>query len=123
MKTRNLSIAIALCGLIVTGVLIAQSTTETTDSETEYEWDMISQNVSGTGGSSAGQASESSAGEPVHGNVFLFNKKTGKVYRFWAGCEDDGPNGCLEPLPTVTLSATYTVVPTSSSGQSAYQPN
>ena len=31
MKTRNLAIAIALGGLIVTGVLIAQSTTETAD--------------------------------------------------------------------------------------------
>ena len=123
MKTRNLAIAIALGGLIVTGVLIAQSTTDTTDTETEYEWDMISQNVAGTGGSSAGQASESSTGEPVHGNVFLFNKRTGKVYRFWAGCENDGPNGCLEPLPTVTLSATYTVVPTASGGSSAFQPN
>lgn len=123
MKTRNLAIAIALGGLIVTGVLIAQSTSETADTETEYEWDMISQNVAGTGGSSAGQGSEASAGEPVHGNVFLFNKRTGKVYRFWAGCENDGPNGCLEPLPTVTLSATYTVVPTSTSGPSTFQPN
>ena len=125
MKTRNLAIAIALGGLIVTGVLIAQSNTNTnsTDTETEYEWDMISQHVAGTGGSGAGQASESSAGAPVHGNVFLFNKRTGKVYRFWAGCQDDGPNGCLEPLPTVTLSATYTVVPTSSGGSSTFQPN
>lgn len=121
MKTRNLAIAIALVGLIVTGVLIAQSTTETADTEAEYEWDMISQNVSGTGGSSAGQASISSAGEPVHGIVFLFNKRTGKVYRFWRECGDDAPNGCLDPLPIFGLDPTYTLTPTPTSGSQGYQ--
>ena len=121
MKTRNLAIAIALVGLIVTGVLIAQSTTETADTETEYEWDMISQNVAGTGGSSAGQATESSAGEPVHGTVFLFNKRTGKVYRYWADCGDDAPHGCLDPLPVFGLDPTYTLTPTPTSGSQGYQ--
>lgn len=120
MKTRNLAIAIALGGLIVTGVLIAQSTDDSADTETEYEWDMISQNVAGTGGSSAGQASTSSAGEPVHGNVFLFNKRTGKVYRFWVSC-DDAPYGCLDPLPILALDPTYTSTPTPTSGSQGYQ--
>ena len=121
MMTRNLAIAIALGGLIVTGVLIAQSTTDTTDTETEYEWDMISQHVAGTGGSSAGQATEASAGEAVHGIVFLFNKKTGKVYRFWSDCGDDAPNGCLDPLPVFGLDPSYTLTPTPTGVSQAYQ--
>ncbi len=119
MTTRNLALAIALSGMIVTGMLIGQSTTST---ESEYEWDMISQHVAGTGGGSAGQATEASAGEAVHGYVFLFNRRTGKVYRFWADCDTDGQNGCLEPLPTVTLSSTFTVTPEATRGSQTYQP-
>ena len=72
-----------------------------------YEWRMFSNNVAGTGGSGgySGQnefavGSTGDVGKAVIGTTWLYNAKTGKVYRVYTGCGDDeGRYGCLYAMP------------------------
>ena len=70
-----------------------------------YEWRMFGGNVAGTGGSGGGSdtyaGSTGSVGLPVNGATWLYNTKTGKVYRVWERCneEDGGGSGCLVAAP------------------------
>ena len=68
------------------------------------EWRMFSENVAGTGGSSAGQDSLSFRGQPVYGTSWLYNGCTGEVQRIFDGCGDGYENGCVITLPVVTTS-------------------
>ena len=62
------------------------------DAVSNFEWELISADAGGYAGGSG-------YGGPVHGRVFLYNKTTGKTYRFWPDCGDDYPNGCFDSLP------------------------
>lgn len=82
-----------------------------------YEWRMFGGNVAGTGGSGGGGGSElltgsrGATGNPVIGATWLYNTKTGKVYRVWNRCGDDDPNGCLTALPVYYGSPLDTYLP------------
>ena len=73
-----------------------------------YEWRMFSENVAGTGGSGgAGAGGESlsggyrgSVGDAVRATTWLYNAKSGKVYRVYTKCGgDEGTHGCLFAMP------------------------
>ena len=65
-----------------------------------YEWRMFGGNVAGTGGSGGSDLLTGSAGHGVHGGAWLYNSRTGKVYRvFNQYGGEDGANGCLLALP------------------------
>ena len=64
------------------------------------EWEMFSDNVAGAGGADSGWSDfppEPPIG--VYGDTYLFNSKTGEIYRIFQDCGDDGPNGCIVRLP------------------------
>ncbi len=116
MTNRNLLLAIAVLGVAVTGLLVGQSS-EDSDSDDSNQWEMFSQNVAGTGESGGSSDSSDvpipSAASPgiVEGNVFIYNKQTGKVYRVFTGCGDLGTNGCIEAMPIVQEGQYTRVVP------------
>ena len=73
-----------------------------------YEWRMFGGNVAGTGGSGGSAAggqslssgSTGSVGRSVIGATWLYNTKTGKVYRVLERCAgDEGASGCLFAVP------------------------
>ncbi len=82
----------------VAGLLLAQTETEP---PLGYEWEMFSQRVAGYDGGGAGGQSFSygSDGGEVFGITFVFNKRTGRVYRFFTRCDDEAANGCFVALP------------------------
>lgn len=66
-------------------------------------WQMFGANVAGTGGTDSYTVGSFSVpgqtGDAVYGRTYIYNTKTGSVYRVFTGCGDDQPNGCLVPLP------------------------
>lgn len=71
-----------------------------------YEWRMFGGNVAGTGGSGGSGGSDTltgstgSTGNAVKGATWLYNTKTGKVYRVFERCAgDEGSSGCLFAVP------------------------
>lgn len=74
---------------------------------------MISQRVAS---SSSIVATGSGAATPaadgvLSGALFLYNKRTGKVYRVYTDCGASEADGCLVPLPVVDEGVNPTVVP------------
>lgn len=67
---------------------------------------MISEEVAGDGGDEG----------LVHGALFLYNQRSGKVYRVYTDCADQGSDGCVVPLPVVDEGVHRTVVPRPQSG-------
>ena len=118
MTNRNLLIALVLAGVAVSGIVLGQSmdgsSSDSVDSDSN-EWEMFSGNVvalpSAGGGSTTGTGSTS-----VEGPLFIYNTRTGKVYRIFTGCGDLGVNGCIEALPVVMEGQFSTVVPQPQSG-------
>ncbi len=117
MTNRNLLLSFVLAGVAVSGIVLGQSMEDTdsagADSDTG-EWEMFSGNVvalEGTGEGSAGTDPTS-----AEGPVFIYNTRTGKVYRIFTGCGDLGINGCIEALPVVMEGQFTTVVPQPQSG-------
>ena len=65
-----------------------------------YEWRMFAANVAGTGGSGGSDGVPGSVGRVVQSPVWLYNVKSGKVYRVFTQCGDDeGEYGCLWAMP------------------------
>ena len=86
---------------------------ETPDSDTG-EWEMFSGNVvalEAAGSTSATTGTLTDAPRFAEAPNFIFNTRTGKVYRIFTGCGDLGVNGCIEALPIVMEGQFTTVVP------------
>lgn len=65
-----------------------------------YEWRMFGGNVAGTGGSGGSDVVSGITGSSVIGATWLYNTKTGKVYRVLERCAgDEGTAGCLFAVP------------------------
>lgn len=119
MTNRNLLLSLVLAGAAISGIVLGQSMDGTnsasTDSDTG-EWEMFSGNVvalEAAGGSSSGSGTSPTS---VEGPLFIYNTRTGKVYRIFTGCGDLGVNGCIEALPVVMEGQFTTVVPQPQSG-------
>ena len=91
--------AAAVAGLVGAWLVAGPGhSVEAQETTTSVEWELVTSDVAGYG---AGGQSISSAGA-AYGRVFLYNKATGKTYRFWPACSDDGfPNGCFASLPMI----------------------
>ena len=104
MANRNLLIAIVALGGTLPGLLLAQTSDDASDQN--HDWEMFSQNVA------AAQSSTASGSEyRVTGSIFLYNKKTGKVFRVFEGCGELGQNGCVEAIPVLAEGHLGTLVP------------
>lgn len=96
--------SVVLLGVAVTGLLLASSDE---DNGSEYEWEMFGQQI-------AVADVVTAQGETVfEGTSFLYNKRTGEVYRIFLGCGDLGINGCMEALPVVGFGGFPSAVPMS----------
>lgn len=123
MTNRNLLLSFVLAGVAVSGIVLGQSMEDTdsaaADSDTG-EWEMFSGNVvalEATGGGLVGSGTTADTGPTsAEGPVFIYNTRTGKVYRIFTGCGDLGINGCIEALPVVMEGQFTTVVPQPQSG-------
>ena len=124
MTNRNLLLSFVLAGVAVSGIVLGQSMEDTNsapaDSDTG-EWEMFGGNVvalAATAGGSAGSGATAEAGPTfAEGPVFIYNTRSGKVYRIFLGCGDLGKNGCIEALPVMEGEFT-TVVPQPQTGGS-----
>ena len=103
MKAQ-LTLAALAVTLLVAGWLAggAGNVAEAQEQVVTEEWKMFSNNVAGTGGSGGGanEFASGGTGNPVIGTTWLYNTKTGKVYRVWSGCGEgrngySGDAGCL----------------------------
>lgn len=119
MTNRNLLIALVLAGVAVSGIVLGQSmdgsSSETVDSDTG-EWEMFSGNVVALEATGGGTAATEDTARSVEGPLFIYNTRSGKVYRIFTGCGDLGVNGCIEALPVVMEGQFTTVVPQPQSG-------
>lgn len=68
------------------------------------EWRMFSENVAGTGGSSAGQATLALTGNRVYGTTWMYHTTTGEVRRMFSNCGESYPDGCAFVLPVLSAS-------------------
>ncbi len=94
-------IAIVLVALLA-GLVLGQE--DGMDSQgQEFEWAMFGQRIVAAGGGGSDDDQQSPEMPVfVEGTSFLYNRRTGKVFRVFLGCgEVLGRNGCLEELPVV----------------------
>ena len=118
--------AIFIIGLMVGAsepTVLAQTTPPAeTVVESDLEWEMFSGNIAGYGGAAAGAGTSNTFAFPqtttVPGGtqvstVFLYNRRTGKAYRYFSNCDTNGSNGCMAALGVIELSTATTSVPTS----------
>ena len=61
---------------------------------------MFSGNIAGYGGAGGGTGYAIRGGTQTAGK-FLYNERTGKVYRYFSHCDDKGTNGCFVALPAL----------------------
>lgn len=123
MTNRNLLLSFVLAGVAVSGIVLGQSMENTEPAVADSdagEWEMFSGNVvalEATGGGSVGSGATAETGPTsAEGPLFIYNTRTGKVYRIFTGCGDLGVNGCIEALPVVMEGQFTTVVPQPQSG-------
>ena len=117
MTNRNLLLSFVLAGAAVSGIVLGQSMEDTVSGAADSdsgEWEMFSGNVVAL--EAAGGGSTGSEATSAEGPVFIYNTRTGKVYRIFTGCGELGVNGCIEALPVVMEGQFTTVVPQPQSG-------
>ncbi len=116
LNTRTVAI---LLGTLLAGMMLGSEEVETVESD-DSEWAMFGQRVAVVDSSQNGLQS-SDPPLVIEGTSFLYNKRTGQVFRVFLGCgEVLGPNGCLEELPVVGQNEPPTAPPSTSS---VYSPN
>ena len=59
---------------------------------------MIARPITSWAGSAGGSATSTIDGGGALGDVYLFNKRTGKVYLHFDDCGEGRPGGCFGPL-------------------------
>ncbi len=89
MDKRYLLFTVAALGIATVGLLLGQTTS---GSQGSPEWKMFSQRVAGFDGGGL------YPGGSGVGDVFLYNQRTGKAYRFFSNCGEQGANGCFAVL-------------------------
>ena len=95
------AVGVFLAGLLIGQVVVTPPAPTTANTETSADWVMLSQEVAGCGGTE-GQ---------VHASLFLYNQRSGKVYRVYTDCGEQNADGCAVPLPVLDEGVHATVVP------------
>lgn len=111
MSTSKAALVATLATLIITSLLFGQISPRLPATTDANEWEIVSQRVA------AGAAGGSSvfSGERVRGEVYLYNKRTGKVYLHFTGCTSNGrelDGGCFAPLAMFSDDEDVLVTPT-----------
>ena len=108
-KLILLTVALLLAGWLAGGgnVIVAAQVHADQEQSSAGPWRMFGGNVAGTGGSGGGGGSNNIPGSPgstgwaVERSAWMYNTETGKTYRVFDDCGDDGVNGCLLALPVL----------------------
>ncbi len=97
MKFLNLRTAMVVVGALIAGLLIGSEEAET-DQDEGSEWAMFSQQ--GVGVPAAEGVQQLDSGPRFYeATSFLYNRRTGRVFRIFTGCGPDlGVNGCMEEI-------------------------
>ena len=86
----TLILSIAVAGLLLTS-FASSDEGDNGYVEYEHEWEMFSQRVSG----------DRTGDGIATGVIFVYNKRTGEVYRFFPNisrCGNGAPHGCFVPI-------------------------
>ncbi len=68
------------------------------DSADRQDWEMVPGHPAGYGYDSGGQYPGAGGGRVVQSEMFLYNKRTGKAYKYFPGCSSGGEEadeGCF----------------------------
>ena len=110
------ALAPAAVGALLVGITFGQNGTESDSSDEDFEWQMFGTTVTSLGGAmDAGSSSDDGMGTEavppghVQGLAFIYNRRTGKVYRFFESCGADGEYGCFDDMPVLEGNMTATV--------------
>ncbi|MDE0101911.1 MAG: hypothetical protein OXN89_05985 [Bryobacterales bacterium] len=119
MQVFNARTVAILFGVLLAGMMLGSEDVGTEESD-DSEWAMFGQRIA------VAESSQNvlQSGDPpliVEGTSFLYNKRTGQVFRVFLGCgEVLGRNGCLEELPVAGQNEPPSAPP---SIPSVYSPN
>ena len=108
--TTTKAVILAVVATVAASLLFGQ----TGSSASGQDWEMFAQRVAGTGGA-GGSAGAGWPGERVYSDVFLYNKRTGKVYMHFGQCTSSGrelDGGCFASLAVFGDDPNVDVVPT-----------
>ena len=97
---------------VVAGLLLGQAPA----SSSGQEWELIAGRVAGYAG---GQAL---FGGAEQGEMYLYNKRTGKVYKYFAECasgDAEAQGGCFYGLPVLDTRDGFWITPTPQTRQGA----
>lgn len=116
MTTKTMLIAIAATFLAV--LLFGQAS----NTSQQHEWELVPANITGyaAGGSSI------SHGNWAEASMYLYNKRTGKVYVRFTNCAQGGvelDGGCFGSLAVFADDAGVTVTPTPTSHERDTRPH
>ena len=121
MKKSKTLVVVALAAV---GLLVAQSSDTSTDSSTtstsmdEHDWELVAGTVAGWPGSAGSGSMTSVDAGWIFGDMFLYNKSTGKAYRYFDDCGDSAPAGCFGAIPVLEeADAMLAVTPKPQSGR------
>ena len=106
MKHAPIRLSLVFAAAAAGGLLLGSSDEDDGD---EFEWEMFGQRIA------VGEGPSPHGDTVFEGTSFLYNKRTGEVYRIFLGCGDLGINGCLEALPVVGNGMFPSAVPPSRS--------
>lgn len=116
-NTRTVAI---LVGALLAGMMLGSEDVGTVESD-DSEWAMFGQRIV-VAESSQNALQSSDPPLIAEGTSFLYNKRTGQVFRVFLGCgEVLGRNGCMEELPVVDRNEPPTAPPSTSSVYSSNQ--
>ncbi len=98
---RIKTFAAIAASVAVTGFLLAQGSTES-DPNRYFEWQMFGANVTATAGDDDDDY-RTTGPVTADGLVFIYNRRTGKVYRFFDNCGngEDLKYGCFDDMPVL----------------------
>ena len=108
-KMKLIALALLVAASLLVVAVQAQTTTTTEEAATtdaSIEWEMFSGNIAGYGGAVGSTANEYAFPPTVQGGTrtaanFIYNQRTGKVYKYFSNCDDKGTNGCFVALPAL----------------------
>ncbi len=117
LNTRTVAILVAA---LFAGMMLGSEDVEPVESD-DSEWAMFGQRIA-VAESSQNALQSSDPALIVEGTSFLYNKRTGQVFRVFLGCgEVLGRNGCMEELPVVDRNEPPMAPPSTSSVNSPNQ--
>ena len=119
MQVLNTRTVVIVFGALLAGMMLGSEDVGTVESD-DLEWAMFGQRIA-VAESSQNALQSSDPPLVVEGTSFLYNKRTGQVFRVFLGCgEVLGRNGCMEQLPVVDRNEPPTATPSTAS---VYSPN